>query len=137
MSGIRLLYCSKINKIWKNANDITVFQHDVIVKFFWRCFIFFSSLVTGPSFMSISPLVLELKKFSFIKDWPEIRKSKIPPSKFFSVPGNWGKLGIPKLARMSLIKFYWMLQNARVTASTVSVLLRENQQGVKLPLHPD
>ena len=137
MSRIRLLDCSKINKSWKNANDITIFQHDVIVKFFWHCFILFSNLVTGPSFMSISPLVLELKIFSFIKDWPEIRKSKIPPSEFFSVPGNWGKLGIPKLARMSLIKFYWMLQNARVTASTVSVLLRKNQQGVKLPLHPD
>ena len=27
-----------------------------------------------------------------------------------------------------------MLQNARVTAFTVSELLRENQQGVKLPL---
>ena len=29
-----------------------------------------------------------------------------------------------------------MLQNAKVTAFTVSELLRENQQGVKLPPHP-
>ena len=29
-----------------------------------------------------------------------------------------------------------MLQNTRVTAFTVSELLRENQQGVKLPSHP-
>ena len=41
---------------------------------------------------------------------------------------------------MFLIKYYWVLQNARVTAFTVSELLRENQEGrdrgwVKLP-HP-
>ena len=96
-----------------------------------------SSLVTGPSFMSISSLVLELWQFSFIRDWPEIRKSEIPPSEFCPISGDWGKLGIPNLARMSLMKCYWMLQNARVTAFTVSKLLRENQQGVKLPPHPD
>ena len=33
-----------------------------------------SSLVTCPSLMSIWSLVLELWQFSFIKDWPEIRK---------------------------------------------------------------
>ena len=38
---------------------------------------------------------------------------------------------IPTLARISLIKCYRMLQNARVTAFTVSELLMENQQGVR------
>ena len=33
---------------------------------------------------------------------------------------------------MSLIKYYCMLQNARVTAFTVSELLRENQHGHKI-----
>ena len=93
-----------------------------------------SSLVTGPSFMSISSLVLELWQFSFIRDWPEIRKSEIPPSAFCPISGDWGKLWIPNLARMSPIKYYWMLQNSRVTALTVFELLRENQlAGVKLP----
>ena len=32
-----------------------------------------SSLVTGPSFMSMSSLVLELWQFLFIRDWPELR----------------------------------------------------------------
>ena len=95
-----------------------------------------SNLVAGPSFLSVSSLVLQLWQFSFIRDWPEIRKSEIPPSKFCSIPGNWGKLVIPNLARMSLLKCYWMLQNARVTAFTISELLRENQQGVKLPPSP-
>ena len=39
---------------------------------------------------------------------------------------------------MSLMKRYRMLQNPRVTACTVSELLRENQQGrVKLLSDPD
>ena len=63
-----------------------------------------SSLVTGPSFMSIS--WLELRKFLLIKDWPEIWKSWIPQPVFCPVSWDWDKLGIPNLARMSLIKCY-------------------------------
>ena len=73
--------------------------------------------------------VLELWQFSFIRDWPEIWKSEIIPSEFCPIPGDWGELGIPNLARMSQMKSYWMLQHARVSAFTVSELLRENQQG--------
>ena len=97
---------------------------------FWRFFLFFlSCLVTGPSFMSISSLVLELWQFSFIRDWPEIRKSDITPSEFCPISGDRGELGMPNLARMSLMKYYRMLQNARVTAFIASELSRENQQG--------
>ena len=101
-----------------------------------------SSLVTGPSFMSISSLVLELWQFSFVRDWPEIRKSEIPTSEFFPISGDWGELWIPNLARMSLIECYWMLQNSRATAFTVFELLRENQLGGGgvgkiTPPHPD
>ena len=98
-----------------------------------------SHLVTGPSFMSISSLVLELWQFSFVRYLTEIRKSKIPPSEFCPVSGDWGKLGIPNLTQMSLTKCYWMLQSARVTAFTVSEFLRENQQeggGKITPLTP-
>ena len=31
----------KIGDELKNGNDVTIFWHDIIVKFFWRCFIFF------------------------------------------------------------------------------------------------
>ena len=97
-----------------------------------------SSLVTGPSFMSISSLVLELWQFYFIRDWPEIRNSEIPPSEFCPISEDWGKLWIPNLVEMSLIECYWMLENSRVTASTNFELLRKNQlgRGVKLPPHP-
>ena len=127
MSGIRPPDCSKLAKNPKNDNDVIIFRHDVNVNFFDVLFLL-SSLVTGPSFMPISSLVLKLWQFSFIKDWPEIRKSEIPPSGFCPISGDGGKLGIPNLTRTSLMKFYWMLQNARVTAFAVSELLRENQQ---------
>ena len=94
-------------------------------------FVFLPSLVTGPCFMSISSLVLES---SFIRDWPEIGNS---PSEFCPIPGDWGELGTPNLAHMSLIKCYWMLQNVSFTAFTVSELLRLNQQerwGLQPPL---
>ena len=45
------------------------------------------------------------------------------------ISGDWDKLGIPNLALIFLIKCYWMLRDARVTANRVT----ENQQGVKLP----
>ena len=88
-----------------------------------------SSLVTGPSFMSISSLVLELWQSSFIRDWPEIRKLEIPPSQFCPISGNWNKLWVPNLARISLKKCYWMLQNSRLIDFTVLELLKENQLG--------
>ena len=46
--------------------------------------------------------------------------------------GEWKKLDMPNLARMSVMKCYWMPQNARLTAFTVFELLRENKQGIKL-----
>ena len=57
-------------------------------------------------------------------DWPEIRKSEICP-----ISRDWSKLGILNSARMSLMKFYWMQQNVRVTAFTVFELLKETNRG--------
>ena len=47
--------------------------------------------------MSISSLIVELWKFTFLRDWLEIRKSEILPSEFGPIPGDWGKLRIPNL----------------------------------------
>ena len=106
---------------------------DIDVNFFWRV-----SLVKfsyWSKFMSMPSLVLELWQFLFIKVWPEIRKLEIPPSEFCPISGDWGELVIPNLVGMFLMKCYRVLRNARVTAFTVSELLRENQQGVNLPPH--
>ena len=95
-----------------------------------------SSLVKGTSFVSMWLLVLEWWKFSFIRDWLEFRKSWIPPSEFWPISRDWGQLGIPNMAWMSLIKCYWMLQNAKVTAFTASELSREKQQKCKITPTP-
>ena len=105
----------------------TIFQHDVIIIFFFAATLFFcSSLITGSSLMQISWLVLGLWQFSFIKDWQEIQKSKIIPHEFFWIPQDWGKLATAIFAEIFVIKCYWILLNAKVTAFTVSELLREN-----------
>ena len=94
-------------------------------------------IVTGLSFMPISSLVLELRQFTFIRDWPEIWKSEIPLSESCPISEDWDELAIPHLGQISLMKFYCMVQNARVTAFTIFELLRKNQQeGVKLPPPP-
>ena len=112
-------------------------RHNLLIwhyrQFFDTILFFLSILVTGPSSMSISSLVLKLWHLSFIRGWPEIWRLKIPPSLFYPIYGDQSKLGLPNLARMFLIKCYWKLQNARVTAFTVSELLR----AVKLPSSPD
>ena len=110
VSGIRPPNCFILTKNLKNDKDVTIFWHGVNVTFFDVVLFLLSSLVTGPSFMSISSLVLELWQFSFIRDWPEIRKSEITPSEFCPISGDWDKLWIPNLARMSLIECYRMLQ---------------------------
>ena len=113
---------SNWSQIRKNDNDVTN-SNIAPSSGFYDIAVFF--LVTGLSFTSISLLVLELWQFSSVKGWPEIWKSEIPPSEFCPISGAWGKSGIPDLSRMSLMKCYWMLQNASFTAFTVSELLRE------------
>ena len=135
-SGIRLWDCSKLAVNRENGNNVTIFRNDIITNFFDVVLFLLLNLLTGPSFMSISPLVLELWKFLFIRDWPEIRKSEIPPSEFCPISRDLGEFEIPNLVRTYVIKYYWMLQNARVTAFTVSGLSRENQQGGKITSPP-
>ena len=81
-----------------------------LIFFFLSLLVFFDvvlfllpSLVTGPSFMSISLLVLEFGQFSFTRDGPKNRKY---PSEVCSISGNWGELEIPNLAQMFLMKCY-------------------------------
>ena len=114
-SIIQLPDCYKSTGNKKIDNDVTNFRLDVIVNFFRVVSCFLSSLFTGPSFMSIALLFLELWQFSFIRVWPEICKSETPLFEFCLISGDWGKLGTPNLAGMSLTKCYWMLQNTRVT----------------------
>ena len=129
MSGIRLPDCSKMAKIPQNTNDVTIFRNDIIVKFFWGCFVslikfsycseFHVNIING------SGIVTNLFYKGLTRN-PEIGNT---PSGFCPISGDWGELWIPNLARMSLIECYGMLQNARITAFIVLELLRKNQLG--------
>ena len=91
MSGIRLLYCSKLAINWKNDNNVRTFPK--FITFFWPCSVSFVKFSYWSK--SGSWLVLEFWQFLFIRDWPEIRKSEIPQSEFCPISGNWGNLEIP------------------------------------------
>ena len=77
--GIQLPDCSRLAINWKNDNDVTICQHEVIVKFFWCCFVslvrfscwskFHVNIITGSRVMTVF----------FIGDWPENQKWEIPP----------------------------------------------------------
>ena len=80
-----------IDRNCKNGNDVTIFRHDVIVNFLDVVLFLLSSLVTDPSFMAISSLVLEFWQFLFVRDCPEIWKLEIPLSEFCPISGDWGE----------------------------------------------
>ena len=134
VSGIRTLQIDPKLEKWKWRQNFLIWRNHPI--FFNVVLFLLSSWVTGPSFMPIPLLVLELWQFIFIRDWPEIQRSEIQLSRFCPISGDCGELGIPNLSQTSLIKRYWMLKNARVTAFTVSESLRENQQGTGLNSAP-
>ena len=124
--------CSKLAVNCKNRSDVTILRHGASSNVFDVVLFLLSSSVTGPSFMSISSLVVELWQFPFIRNWSEIRKSEIPPSDFYPISGDRGKLGKPSLARTSTECF----KIPGFKAFTVSELLRENQQGYKTTPRP-
>ena len=120
-------------KVTVDENDVLQtmrLKFDVIIQLFWRCFVsfvkfsywfkFHVNIITGSGAMTIF-------FYKGLSKNLEIRNNR-------QISADWGKLGVPNLSRMSQRKCYWMLQNPRVTAFTVSVLLRENQ--IKEPLLP-
>ena len=109
---------------WQWRHNLPTWRH---LHFFWSCLFLLSGLVTAPNFMSISSIALELQQFSFIRDWPEIRKSEIFALRFAQYLGSGvTKLGILNLKRMSLIKCCWMLQECCERPIRVLLLFQKN-----------
>ena len=105
--------------------------------FFEGVLFLLSSLATGPSFNIITGSgVITTYFYKGLARYPEIGNTL---SKFFPISGDYGELGIPNLPLLFVIKCYGMLQNTRVTAFTISELLRENQLGWGggVKSHPD
>ena len=118
----------KLEKYQRRHNLLTRPHRQI---FFSAVLFFLSNLVTGPSFMSMSSLVLELWKFwqlYFIKDWPEIWKSEIPSHEFCPVSGDEADLWYQIWYECLLMKCCWMLKNTRVIAFSAILLLSKNQQ---------
>ena len=110
----------------KTKNDVTIFWHCIIVRFSWRCFVSFVKF----NYWSKFPLniitrsgVMKIYFYKGLTRNPEIRNTPTWNLR----PGDWGELGMPDLAWMSLMKCYEMLQNTRVTV--LPFLSYQNQQG--------
>ena len=129
MSRIQLPECYILAKHWKNDDDITTCWHNVIVKFFWCCFVslvklsywskFYANIITFSGVMTIF-------FYKGLTRNPEIGNTPV-----WVLPSirRLGQVRDTRFGTNSLITCYWMLQNTRVTAFTVSELLMENQQG--------
>ena len=132
--------CFKLAINWKNDNDITICRYDVIVKFFWCCFVslvkfsywskFHVNIITGSGVMTIF----------FYKGL--IRNPEIGNTPVWVLPNIW------ILGRVRDTKFGSNVSNEMLlNAAKISVLqllpffelFRENQQGGggKITLHPD
>ena len=62
-SKIWLLNYSELVINRKNDNDVSICQHDIIINFFWCCFVPLVKLSYWSKFMLISSLVMELQQF--------------------------------------------------------------------------
>ena len=78
--GIRLPCGSKLAMNRKNTSDVKVFRDHVTVKFFERCCVSFVNFSYWSKFHV--NIILKLWQFSFLRNWPGIRKSEITPSEF-------------------------------------------------------
>ena len=77
---LKNFYGSKLTINLKNYNDIIIWRHEAIFKFFKVVVFLLSSLVSDASFMSVSLLVLELWQFLFIRDLakkPQIKNTPV------------------------------------------------------------
>ena len=117
----------------KKTINVIICQFYFIAKLFNIVAFLLSSLVTGLSFMSITWQVLELWQFSFVKDWPELQKSKIAFSEYCSKSRDQGNLAMRTLAQMSLLKCWWMLLNSRVTAFYLFWAIKGKSRRGKIP----
>ena len=113
-SGIQLTSGCKLAINQKKDNGITICWHDVIITFFWRwcvCLVNFSYWSKFQVNIMTDSRVLTIYFYKGLTRKPEIGNTTT-----WALPNIW------RLGRMSLIKRYWILQNAGVTDFTVSKL---------------
>ena len=128
MFGIRLPDSSKLAINWKNDNDVTIFQNDVIVKYFWRFFVSLFKFSYWSKFHVNIITVSGVMTILFYKGLT--RNSEIGNIPVWILPNIWrlGWVSDTKFGTNFSNKMLLNATNARITAFTVSELLRENQQ---------
>ena len=100
----RVLQIGRKLEKWQWCQNLLIWRH---LKTFWCCF---DSLVK-------------------LSCWSKFQVNVITGSVVLTIFFFKGCFFVQYLETgMSLMKYYWMLQNAKVTAFTISELLRENQQ---------
>ena len=128
MFGIRLPDSSKLAINWKNDNDVTIFQNDVIFKYFWRFFVSLFKFSYWSKFHVNIITVSGVMTILFYKGLT--RNSEIGNTPVWILPNIWrlGWVSDTKFGTNFSNKMLLNATNARITAFTVSELLRENQQ---------
>ena len=91
--------CSKLAINQKKDSDITIFGHDVIIKFFDDVLLLL--LLLQVSFQYHHQFWI--MTIFFYKRLTRNPKSEISPSEFCPISSDWNEVGIPNLARMSLM----------------------------------
>ena len=102
-----LLDCSKLPVNWKNSNGVTIFWHDTIVNFFWRCFVSLAKFRYWSKFhVNINPGFAVMTVY--------LNKGLIRNLEIGYTPVLvFDKLEKVNLAQTFLLKCYSMLRNAR------------------------
>ena len=106
-------------------------------KFFDIAVVLLSGLVTGPSFILISLLVWSYDNVRLQEICQKGENRRKSPSNFGPIPGDWGKLGMTNLARMSLMNSYWMLQKSQGYNLYRFWVIKGKPIGGLKYLHPD
>ena len=142
VSQIWLPDCSKLAVNWENDNDISIFQH-VIVNSLWCCFI---SLVKFSYWSKFHVNFITCSRVMTISFYNGLTKNlEIRNTPVWILPNTWrlGQVRNTTFGTNISNKMLLNASNARVTAFTVSELLKENQEGgggkitPHPPIHPD
>ena len=130
-SRIHLPDCSKLAVNWKNSNDVRIFWHDIIIRFFWRCFVFLVKFSYWSKFHVNIIFGSGVVTISFYKGLT--RNLEIGYTLVWVLPNIW-RLGLVRVTKFSTNISNKMLLNAAKCQGYSFYhfwIIKGNQQGIK------
>ena len=114
--------------VW-NDFHVTICWHDVIVNFFWRCCVYFVNFSYWSKFYVnaiTGSRVMTIFLHKGLTRNPEIGNTPV-----WVLPNIWrlGQVRETKFSKNTPNEFYWMLQNATVTAFTCFWVIKRKPKG--------